>query len=268
MSRFTDKLSAALPGLATAATATLVWLAAAAPCCADDVVTNDEAIRRGREALQEGWLTPPWYDSDRDAIRRMTVREPWDFWDKWNWPNWQSSSSSRWSLPQMSLLEWIAWTLITLLLATIAYFLIRAYLRRDTSAVRASQAASQEVEEADDARIEALPFQLARRASDFLSEAERCRQAGNFREAIIYLFSHQLVALDRHQCIRLTRGKTNRQYLRELGRRTELRSLLEQTMVTFEDVFFGDHTLDAAGFQRCWGRLDEFDSLVNRETAA
>ena len=34
---------------------------------------------------------------------------------------------------------------------------------------------------------------------------------------MIYLFSHQLVQLDRHQIIRLAKGKTNRQYLREVG---------------------------------------------------
>ena len=45
---------------------------------------------------------------------------------------------------------------------------------------------------------------------------------GNFNQAIIYYYSYQLVTLDRRQVIRLAKGKTNRQYLRETGRRGPL----------------------------------------------
>jgi hypothetical protein len=72
--------------------------------------------------------------------------------------------------------------------------------------------------------------------------------------------------MDKNQVIRLTRGKTNRQYLREIARRPPLRALVEQTMVAFEDVFFGNHPLDRSRFESCWQQLDSFDRLVKGAT--
>ncbi len=111
--------------------------------------------------------------------------------------------------------------------------------------------------------IESLPFEVPRPQSDLLAEAKRLYEQGAYAQAIVYLFSYQLVQLDQHQAIRLTRGKTNRQYLRELLARPDLGGILERTMVAFEDVFFGHHPLDRAGFERCWQRLDEFHQRIS-----
>ena len=102
---------------------------------------------------------------------------------------------------------------------------------------------------------------------DLLAEARRCYQQRKFGEAIIYFYSYQLVRLDKNHCIRLTQGKTNRQYLRELGPRMTLRRLLEQTMIAFEDVFFGDYAITQARFESCWRRLDEFERLLAEEVS-
>ena len=71
-----------------------------------------------------------------------------------------------------------------------------------------------------------------------------------------------MVQLDKHHLIHLSKGKTNRQYLREVGRRAALGKLLQQTMVTFEDVFFGNHAIDRARCDRCWSKQDRFQALV------
>jgi hypothetical protein len=94
--------------------------------------------------------------------------------------------------------------------------------------------------------------------TDLLSEARRYYEAGDYSKAIIYYFSYQLVQLDEHQRIRLARGKTNRQYLREVHTQPVLREITEITMVAFEDVFFGNHALNRERFERCWNRLDDF----------
>ena len=120
---------------------------------------------------------------------------------------------------------------------------------------------------------------------NLLDEARRHWQEGDFAQAIIYLFSFQLVHLDKQQIIRLNKGKTNRQYLREIGHgaaawatlaaapqveppapvfpqlRGRLQGLVEQTMFVFEDVFFGNRALERARFEACWSRVDEFQSL-------
>jgi hypothetical protein len=118
----------------------------------------------------------------------------------------------------------------------------------------------------DRARIEALPFRIRRGDIDLLAEAKRLYEEGKFGEAIIYLFSYQLVEMDRHQVIRLAKGKTNRQYLRDLKRIAPLRTLLERSMVAFEEVFFGGHTLDRARFESVWQQLGQFDALVTEQT--
>ena len=76
--------------------------------------------------------------------------------------------------------------------------------------------------------------------------------------AIIYAYAYQLMELDQHHAIELRKGKTNRQYLRELRSQPRLRELLRGTMRAFEDVFFGHHTLSRPQFQRCWDGLEEF----------
>ena len=111
-------------------------------------------------------------------------------------------------------------------------------------------------------RIEQLPFAVKRPQSDLLGEARRHYEQGNFAEAIIYYFSYQLVELDKHQVIRLTKGKTNRQYLGEARRAPDLRPLLEDTMVAFEDVFFGHHDLERSRFEACWNRLAQFQKSL------
>jgi hypothetical protein len=110
--------------------------------------------------------------------------------------------------------------------------------------------------------LEALPFLEDRPRDDLLGRARRHYEAGNYAEAIIYLFSYELVELDRSSLVRLSRGKTNRQYLREASRTAGLAALLERTMYAFEGVFFGGHSLDRPSFEVCWTGLDDFQRLI------
>jgi hypothetical protein len=117
----------------------------------------------------------------------------------------------------------------------------------------------------DAQRIENLPFKVRSPTGDFLSEARRFYNEGNYGEAIIYLFSYQLIQLDKNQWIRLSKGKTNRQYLREVRGKQDLRGLVHTTMVAFEDFFFGQHPIDKSRFDACWEKLDQFHELVKPE---
>jgi hypothetical protein len=73
------------------------------------------------------------------------------------------------------------------------------------------------------------------------------------------------VELDRHHVIRLAKGKTNRQYVRETRQRPLLRTILETTMVAFEDAFFGNKTLSREAFERSWNRVNEFRMELERQ---
>ena len=233
----------------TAALCLLTCLEAAMSTSADP----DPSVAAGRDALRPSWWQSyPWYDPATDGVAPIEVSEP---------PSAKGDSRSRGQGWSGFLLQWLGWIAIAFLLVGLGCLMFRAFQMRRR---RRSEAADDET--ADTARhrrrVEALPPAAARSRSDLLAEVRRHYQEGNYREAVIYLFSYQLDHLDKHDLIRLAEGKTNRQHLRELDPRTALRGLVGQTMVAFEDVFFGGHAIDRARFDACWSRLPEFQDLV------
>ncbi|NLX98091.1 MAG: hypothetical protein GXY83_18165 [Rhodopirellula sp.] len=214
------------------------------------------AIESGRRSLDR-WWGYPWYDPAGDDLERIDVSQPW--WFDW-FPDWQGLSMGRWP---NNLLEWLAWIVIAACLALLVWVLVRAYRSRGRNAGITNRRSATDEDAADQRRrIEALPLPSAGRQLDFLAEAERHYREGRYGTATAYLFSYQLIQLDRHRRLHLARGKTNRQYLRELGSGTALGGLLKQTMIAFEDAFFGHHEIDRIRFESCWSRLGEFESLA------
>ena len=241
----------------------------------------EEPIESARDALSSrGGM--PWYDRAKDDLRAINVppQAPGDMsnrksrWEDTSKPappkqptntnfNWGTIGDAFWQVVRV-----IFWILIIALVGFLIYLLVRAYVQREDAAAVASNKSFDFGDDGDDAnRIESLPFTVAKPRGDLLDEARAQYQAGNYRLAVIYLFSHMLLALDRHQHIHLAKGKTNRQYLRELREHPELRAALEQTMYPFEDVFFGDHDLSREEFEACWNQLDEFHRHVEAQVA-
>jgi uncharacterized protein DUF4129 len=214
-----------------------------------------ESVEKTRSLLKGGIIRPtrPWYDAKTDGVRRLDLRIERPA------PNWNFNFS--WLADLFKALGWLGLALFVLLLAFIIWRLIRYWRHRDAGE-NADTALTLDDRGSDVDRVEALPFRVARQATDLLSEARRQYEKGNYSEAIIYLFSHELVELDRQHLIHLARGKTNRQLVRELTARRDLRLLVEQTMVAFEDVFFGSHPLSRARFEACWFEVERFDRLV------
>lgn len=228
---------------------------------------TDESVRAGREALGRLWRYP-WYDPATDGVRRIDVKEPysWDWLRAWldavdfSWlRNLLSGVGLRWPT---TLLGWIAWAVLLALFVTLVWLLYRAWRRRRRRGETDGETGEEHGEEEDERRIEALPYPVERARGDLLEEARRCYREGNFGEAIVYLFSYQLVQMDKHHRIQLAKGKTNRQYLREAGPGTPLGPLFEQTMVAFEDVYFGNRALERNRFERCWASLPRFEALL------
>ena len=164
-------------------------------------------------------------------------------------------------------LEILGWTALLVALLLVGYLLVRAFLATEVGGSTAAAATEEGLAAGDVDRVESLPFQLKRPQTDLLSEARRHYEAGNYAEAIIYLYSYQLVELDKHQMIRLTKGKTNRQYLWEIRRRGDVFDLLRITMHAFEDVFFGNHPLERRRFESCWNRLGDFQQSLEQAPA-
>lgn len=214
--------------------------------CAADLENPQEAVDAAREGLDR-WWGYPWYDAATDSPRRIDVRPT---------PP-PSTRNFNWSFGQNVILI-VGWVLLALALSVFAWFLIRAFLDRETGAASAAQQIRQTAAQID--RVTSLPFQVKRPDANLLAEAERQYRQGNYSEAIIYLYSHQLVELDKAQIIRLARGKTNRQYVREAKSSSPAGNVLEQTMLLFEEAFFGQHVIHKEPFEACWNRLQEFEN--------
>jgi hypothetical protein len=226
-------------------------LSLAAP--ADVALAEEDAVKAGRVALKRtGWY--PWYDSKVDGVRRIRVQPPRP---AQSWSGWDLFIDGDWFTP-------LAWIGIITILGLMVFFLVRAYLSRERSTARGEADVAHDalVDQVD--RVEELPVRMRGPVSDLLHAARQQYLAGNYSEAIIYLYSHLLLQLDRRNLIRLTRGKTNRQYLREVADWVSLQGLVASAMVLFEDVFFGERQLERERFESVWNKLDQFDALVEQ----
>jgi len=217
---------------------------------AQDAADDQRWVELGREAFSEGGY--PWYDQATDSLQPIEVERRDNVPDM----SWLVDSLAWLAKALAASMKIIVWTLLAIVLAVIAFLLVH-YFRTRQARQQRKQAAGDAVLPAD--QVESLPFLAERPRGDLLGEARRHYEAGNYSEAIIYLFSYQLTQLDKFSIIRLAKGKTNRQYLGEVGRKSALRSPLELTLVTFEGVFFGRRPLDRDGFEACWRELPAFE---------
>jgi hypothetical protein len=251
--------------------AALLFLALTATLHAQDPDSDQQAIDQGKESLQSV-ARFPWYDRATDDVRPIHIvpRNDAD----------SANRSSQWTAtdPQPAggaarapgflgpAMQWIGLTVLILLLGLIAYLFATSFLKDEISEGPEQRRVVETTRDVD--RVEALPFYVRKPTGDFLAEARRLYEASQFSEAIIYLFSYQLVQLDRHHVIRLAKGKTNRQYVRETRSRPVLYSILEQTTFAFEDAFFGRKTLTREQFEHCWQQLDTFHAELDRASRA
>ena len=210
----------------------------------------------------------PWYDAAAARVRPITPAseperpKPLD----WEWIDSANSNSSTPSWTWLTeLIQWIAWGVLLLIFAALLYLPFKRllYPPPDDAVLDASR--EKRVRSEVDS-IEQLPFTVPLTQSDLLGETRRCYESGRYRDAMIYFYSYQLVQLDQHQKIHLSKGKTNRQYLQELAHHTRLRDLLAQSVRLFEDAFFGHYELQRDGFEAAWSRLDEFQQLASQAT--
>jgi hypothetical protein len=111
-------------------------------------------------------------------------------------------------------------------------------------------------------QIKELPFQIDTELGNCRDLAEAAFRSGDHSRAIIYLFSHALLYLDQHQVVRLRRGKTNRQYLREARELPPAYQYFSKLITPFESVFFGNHPMNPQEFSEYWRELPEFENHV------
>lgn len=151
----------------------------------------------------------------------------------------------------------LVYIIVGLVVIAVVIAIVYAIINREKQPKKATAVSADDAADLDE-RAEELPFQLDLAPATLLDRIRQCYANGDFNQAIVYLFSYQLLELDKHRCINLTRGKTNHQYLRELVRLPGLKNLLSNTVYCFEDVFFGDQEISKTEFDECWLQIDEF----------
>ncbi len=198
----------------------------------------DDSVDEAREAFQSS-ATFPWYDGTKDSLTplELQVEQP------------PKNVDLAWLKP----LAWAVLGATLLLLVVLIVYSIRHFRGASLPNISTDPEVHVETE-----GVEALPFMARRSRDDLLGQARHHYEQGNYNEAIVYLFSYELVQLDKFAVIHLARGKTNRQYVRETAKAAELQGVLRQTMLTFEDVFFGGRQLDRAAFEACWQHVEAF----------
>ena len=88
-------------------------------------------------------------------------------------------------------------------------------------------------------RMKHLPAELRRTDVNMRTEAERLMNEGIYEQAIILLFGHQLLLLDRAGMLRLNRGKTNGKYVRETrAADPKVATLLRSTVTRVRKLLF------------------------------
>ena len=233
-------IRAALLGLALLASWPRVWADTDTPAARD--LTS---VAEAKQALSKPFRYP-WYDASNDSLRRITPAQPKQQSTSWNWDlGWLFDS-----LQLGNVFNVLVWLTLAALVAYAIYYLIR--LQREQYRLAAASTASTKPVQPRVQELAALPIALDPNLGDWLALAKRHYEAGEYDQAIVYLFSHALVTLDAQHYIHLTRGKTNRQYLRELVTRDEAVQVYTPLMETFEAVFFGQKPLPRETFDTLW----------------
>ena len=227
---------------------------------------QNDPVELGKQALDSG-IDYPWYDPVTDSLRQIDVKPTTPpmvamNWERQlnepekdsNWSNWD------WSVGFAKIFEIFMWLLVVATLSWGLWYLFRSFMVRERTFSREKAVTVHE----QLARVTELPFQVSvsDAQTDLLTEARRCYESEKFEEAVIYLFSYQLIQLDKYGWIRLLKGKTNRQYVRELRGEVPLSQLLTDSMLVFEDYFFGNHSVQKDRFEALWRQLHTFHQAV------
>ena len=162
-------------------------------------------------------------------------------------------------LSTLNLLGWLTLGIVVIAgVALIFYALSRAEVQTKNIGKGSHRVLSGKIpDEQTLERMKHLPKELRRTDVNLRSEAQRLMQNAQYDQAIILLFAHQLLLLDRYGMLRLNRGKTNRKYIRETrATNAPVANCLESTVASFERSYFGRHKVTRNEFAETW-RLNE-----------
>ena len=131
----------------------------------------------------------------------------------------------------------------SLLFALVLFFISRTLSR---NLVRDAELAAQAADQA-----EILTSKGA------MQKAQTLSSAGDYRNAVRYLYLSSLLLLDEQGMLRYDRSRTNREVLRSVSSKPELAVPLHDVIDVFDRVWYGFEALDDKTYQTYVGRVDD-----------
>lgn len=206
-------------------------------------LTTANAAEEGRDSLRSSY-DYPWYDVANDSTRGLALPPDQTVAPKPPPPPTPVTYGSNTSSGDF---QYLWWFLLVVVVLIILWLIIRTMQQRDPE-WQAAKARPQPGTLTSVARLTDLPIELSPRVTNMQDEARRLAGIGNYSLAIVYLYSHMLVRLTEARRIQLSKGKTNRQYLRELRSDPELWKFFSRAIGQFEQSYFGNHPPSPAMF--------------------
>lgn len=210
----------------------------------------------------------PWYDAEAQSLRPVRVRTRLPDVDHVN-SDWlakpqKAAPRSTGTTTVGSGNPLVGWGLVVLLAGLLIALLAFVFRRMEPGArADGGGATGRDVDAETLQRMRLLPPELRRSGLNLRDEAERLMLLQQWDAAVVMLFGHQLLLLDRCGWLRLARGKTNGRYLSETRRHNPAgHELLAGTVAAFEASYFGGHALDGADLDQLWTANTALESLV------
>ena len=186
---------------------------------------------------------PPWYDAKSDDWKRIAVPAP-----KKTDEHDDSSGYGGGGSALGSVFSWLMIAVVVLATAWLIWQLVRNLASERGAPIAEERRAAVARAVAD---LSALPFADAQSAKDPEAALERAIAERDWRRAVAWSYALHLVELDHAGALRVSKGTTNRGYLRMLAAWTEERAtprtltpLLNDAVSTFERTWFGHHPAD------------------------
>lgn len=224
-----------------------IALAAASPPPA--APASNTTAEPAAKALARG--NYPWYDAQADALK--PVEPPYQPAE----PKIRVPSSGG-SNAAFDAGQWVVFVLIALGLAALIAVIAWAWSRGQFAS---DPVPSSTAPERSPTRVGDLPAGLGAIDGDPLAEAARLRASGDYAGAIVRLFAHQLLALDRHRLARLMPGRTGRQLVRSVAN-ASVRDLVTPALRLFEEVYYGHNAPSAEAFEAVWEKAQTLERML------
>jgi hypothetical protein len=198
----------------------------------------------------------PWYEPRTDSLK--PVQPPWTptWWDWIPEIRLPSGSRSKYGVPRLGNL--LVVVILVAALAVLISGLVWAY-RHYMPAWDEPRPAGGRV--STEALIGGLPPGLPTGLTDPLGLARSLRAQGDLAGAILALFVHQAMTLDRLRLTRLVPGRTARQLVRSVAD-SWVRARVEPTLGLFESSFYGHRDPEPTAFESAWALAEELEARV------